>query len=100
MPKRGGRGRGLAALIPPSAPVPERGPEAEETPDGGDIPASPPAVSLVPAPPSTSPLSAPAQPSARPAPAREPGGSLGVPGAQPRQGSVPGRLPNPKQPRQ
>jgi ParB family chromosome partitioning protein len=100
MTKRGGLGRGLAALIPTSAPVPERGPEAEETPDGGDVPASPPAVSLVPAPPSTSPFSAPAQPSARPAPAGEPEGALGVPGAQLREVSVLDVLPNPKQPRQ
>jgi len=86
MTKRGGLGRGLAALIPTSAPVPETAPErSEETP----------AVSLVPAP--------PAAPTPSPAgrrPAAEPEGALGVPGAQLREVAVDDVVPNPKQPRQ
>jgi ParB family chromosome partitioning protein len=86
MTKRGGLGRGLAALIPTSAPVPETPPErSDETP----------AVSLVPAPPA-----APAAPPARPQSAAEPEGALGVPGAQLREVAVDDVVPNPKQPRQ
>jgi ParB family transcriptional regulator, chromosome partitioning protein len=86
MTKRGGLGRGLAALIPTSAPVPETVPErAEETP----------AVSLVPAPPE-----APAAPPERRMSVAEPEGALGVPGAQLREVSVDDVVPNPKQPRQ
>src|SRR5215211_8102841 len=98
MTKRGGLGRGLAALIPTSAPVPEPAPEAAEdrSIDGTPSPSSP-AVSLVPAPPSTSPFSSPAAPPARIA---EPEGALGVPGAQLREVSVDDVVPNPKQPRQ
>jgi len=97
MTKRGGLGRGLAALIPTSAPVPETVPERP-----GDVPA----VSLVPAPPASA---APAAPqvaaSAPPAPAAEApavdaGGALGVPGAQLREVAVDDVVPNPKQPRQ
>ncbi len=96
MTKRGGLGRGLAALIPTSAPVPEPAPETDEAPAA----AAPPAVSLVPAPPSTSPFSAPAAAPARPARVAEPEGALGVPGAQLREVSVEDVVPNPKQPRQ
>jgi ParB family chromosome partitioning protein len=86
MTKRGGLGRGLAALIPTSAPVAEPAPErTDETP----------AVSLVPAPPAPSPFAAPA-----PAPTAAPEGALGVPGAQLREVAVDDVVPNPKQPRQ
>ncbi|WP_346620808.1 ParB/RepB/Spo0J family partition protein [Blastococcus montanus] len=108
MTKRGGLGRGLAALIPTgpppasSAPVPAPAPaavvEAERSDDGGETagpaadavrtgaeevagPSSP--VSLVPSP-------APGQDS----------GAVGVPGAQLREVSVDDVVPNPKQPRQ
>jgi ParB family chromosome partitioning protein len=88
MTKRGGLGRGLAALIPTSAPV------AEPAPEGTD---ETPAVSLVPSPPAPSPFSAPAAPPAAPA---VPEGALGVPGAQLREVAVEDVVPNPKQPRQ
>jgi len=97
MTKRGGLGRGLAALIPTSAPVPETVPERP-----GDVPA----VSLVPAPPaSAAPAAPPVAASAPPAPAAEApavdaGGALGVPGAQLREVAVDDVVPNPKQPRQ
>jgi ParB family transcriptional regulator, chromosome partitioning protein len=94
MTKRGGLGRGLAALIPTSAPAPEPAPEAD-----GDAGSPPPAVSLVPTPPSTSPFSVPAAPSALPS-AAEPEGALRVPGAQLREIAVDDVVPNPKQPRQ
>jgi ParB family chromosome partitioning protein len=93
MTKRGGLGRGLAALIPTSAPVAEPAPERTD---------EAPAVSLVPAPPSTSPFSAPAVAAApaRSAAPAEPEGALGVPGAQLREVAVEDVVPNPKQPRQ
>src|SRR3954469_11722582 len=100
MTKRGGLGRGLAALIPTSAPVPEPAPDTEEATAGSGAASSPPAVSLVPAPPSTSPFSSPSAPPASPAPAAEPAGALGVPGAQLREVAVDDVVPNPKQPRQ
>jgi ParB family chromosome partitioning protein len=87
MTKRGGLGRGLAALIPTSAPVPETAPERSD---------EAPAVSLVPAPPSTSPFSSRAPSRQSP----EPEGALAVPGAQLREVSVDDVVPNPKQPRQ
>ncbi|TFV88020.1 ParB/RepB/Spo0J family partition protein [Blastococcus sp. CT_GayMR16] len=92
MTKRGGLGRGLAALIPTSAPAPEPAPESADEAGGST---SAPAVSLVPAPPTTSPFSAPLA-----ARATEPEGALGVPGAQLREVSVEDVVPNPKQPRQ
>jgi ParB family chromosome partitioning protein len=91
MTKRGGLGRGLAALIPTSAPVAEAPPERSD---------EAPAVSLVPPPPTTSPFSAPAPAPARPAEPAEPEGALGVPGAQLREVAVEDVVPNPKQPRQ
>jgi len=57
MTKRGGLGRGLAALIPTSAPVAEPAPDTEEATGESGAASSPPAVSLVPAPPSTFPFS-------------------------------------------
>jgi ParB family chromosome partitioning protein len=91
MTKRGGLGRGLAALIPTSAPPVERPAPASAAP----------AVTLVPSPPADTPEPA-AQPSvaAAPAPLAEVSGALGVPGAQLREVSVDDVVPNPKQPRQ
>jgi ParB family chromosome partitioning protein len=91
MTKRGGLGRGLAALIPTSAP-----PEEQPAPASAA-----PAVTLVPPPPADTPEPA-AQPSvaAAPAPLAEVSGALGVPGAQLREVSVDDVVPNPKQPRQ
>src|SRR3954466_8771376 len=100
MTKRGGLGRGLAALIPTSAPVAEPAPDTEEATAGSAAVSSPPTVSLVPAPPSTSPFSAPSAPPASPAAAAEPAGSLGVPGAQLREVSTLFVVPTPYQPRQ
>jgi len=92
MTKRGGLGRGLAALIPTSAPVPE---DAPERADGA------PAVSLVPPPPPASPAGSPfAVPTPAAARPAEPEGALGVPGAQLREVAVDDVVPNPKQPRQ
>src|SRR5438067_979788 len=70
MTKRGGLGRGLAALIPTSAPVAEPAPDTEEATGESGAASSPPAVSLVPAPPSTFPFSSPSAPPALPAAAR------------------------------
>ncbi len=98
MTKRGGLGRGLAALIPTSAPVAEPASETEDGATAGNAHAgSSPAVSLVPAPPANSPFSVPAPVPAR---AAEPEGALGVPGAQLREVAVDDVVPNPKQPRQ
>jgi ParB family chromosome partitioning protein len=99
MTKRGGLGRGLAALIPTSAPAPEPT-ETDEAPAGAGAAGSSPAVSLVPAPPANSPFAVPAPAPARPAPDAEPEGALGVPGAQLREVAVEDVVPNPKQPRQ
>jgi ParB family chromosome partitioning protein len=95
MTKRGGLGRGLAALIPTSAPVPESVGEADS-----DTTASAPPVSLVPAPPTSSPFLPATPPSRAAATPAEPEGALGVPGAQLREISVDDVVPNPKQPRQ
>jgi ParB family chromosome partitioning protein len=93
MTKRGGLGRGLAALIPTSAPA-----EAAPAPTAAEpSPAAVPAVSLVPSPPPESP--APSAPAAL-APEVPYEGALGVPGAQLREVSVDAVVPNPKQPRQ
>jgi len=90
MTKRGGLGRGLAALIPTSAPVPDSA--AERIEDA-------PAVSLVPAPPESAPAASPAPAAASAAPVQAEG-ALGVPGAQLREVAVDDVVPNPKQPRQ
>jgi ParB family transcriptional regulator, chromosome partitioning protein len=98
MSKRGGLGRGLAALIPTSAPEVER-PSAPEAaghaqPEPGGVDGPPPAVSLVP-PPVTPAFGLPALA------AVETGeGALGVPGAQLREVAVDDVVPNPRQPRQ
>src|SRR3954451_6164406 len=82
MTKRGGLGRGLAALIP-TAPPPAPVEPATERP------------TVVPAPPGSE---APAAAPVRSAPAAEE--AVGVPGAQLREVSVDDVAPNPKQPRQ
>jgi ParB family chromosome partitioning protein len=92
MTKRGGLGRGLAALIP-TAPPPAPAEPAVERP------------TVVPAPsPSSAEASSPEAPTApavaavRPAPVAEE--AVGVPGAQLREVAVDDIVPNPKQPRQ
>ncbi len=126
MSKRGGLGRGLAALIPtgppptpvvesPVVPAPAAAAPAVPAPavqDADQRPASP--VSLVP-PPEESGDDALAAPAAEPeaaatgtsspalasaAPPADADGALGVPGAQLREVSVDDVVPNPKQPRQ
>jgi ParB family chromosome partitioning protein len=106
MNKRGGLGRGLAALIPTSPPpaaaaAPAEAVEPDVTPAGGESaevsPApssgSAPTVTLVP-PPAPTPLFG------SPAASQVVEGALGVPGAQLREVSVDDVVPNPKQPRQ
>jgi ParB family chromosome partitioning protein len=92
MTKRGGLGRGLAALIPtgpaPTA-VPSPGPADQAPSSAGAAPAAPasvPAVSLVPPP---AEVAAPDSSEA----------TVGIPGAQLREVSVDDVVPNPKQPR-
>jgi ParB family transcriptional regulator, chromosome partitioning protein len=92
MSKRGGLGRGLAALIPTSAPPvesPAAAPEPASSAPSAHV-AGAPAVTLVPAPP------------VEPAPAApvRSDGAVGVPGAQLREVAVDDVVPNPKQPRQ
>jgi ParB family chromosome partitioning protein len=108
MNKRGGLGRGLAALIPTgpppetaSAPAPAAAAQPEAFPVGADSadgapapsPDGAPTVTLVP-PPAPTPLFG------SPAGAQPVEGALGVPGAQLREVSVDDVVPNPKQPRQ
>ncbi|MCW2701692.1 MAG: parB [Blastococcus sp.] len=99
MSKRGGLGRGLAALIP-TAPAPTSAPlEAAgsgSAPDGDgrestSVPSSP-TVTLLPPPLATPLFGSPATAVAV--------GPVGVPGAQLREVSVDDVVPNPKQPRQ
>jgi ParB family chromosome partitioning protein len=93
MSKRGGLGRGLAALIPTSAPPAESSavaPEPAPSAPSALVP-GPPAVTLVPAP--------PVEP-ASPAAIVRSDGAVGVPGAQLREVAVDDVVPNPKQPRQ
>jgi ParB family chromosome partitioning protein len=104
--KRGGLGRGLAALIPTGpaeaapSPAPTFGAQTVGTQETAGRPAGAPAVSLVPPPADT------AADEGAPAPAdvlsaAEPEtGALGVPGAQLREVAVDDVVPNPKQPRQ
>jgi ParB family transcriptional regulator, chromosome partitioning protein len=92
MTKRGGLGRGLAALIPTSAPEAER-----PAPSTAPSTPEPPAVSLVPSPPPVTPAFG------LPALAAVEGGAegaVGIPGAQLREVAVDDVVPNPKQPRQ
>jgi ParB family transcriptional regulator, chromosome partitioning protein len=108
MSKRGGLGRGLAALIPTGPPPSTAGPAAEPRPEtdaagqqgAEERPSSP--VSLVPPPADPTPEDRPAAgtaPAPPPATAEAPG-ALGVPGAQLREVAVDDVVPNPKQPRQ
>jgi ParB family transcriptional regulator, chromosome partitioning protein len=92
MTKRGGLGRGLAALIPTSAP-PEHTAAAAAAPAPQPAATDAPPVSLVPDP-------APASAPAAAAPVDDGVGAVGVPGAQLREVSVTAVVPNPKQPRQ
>ena len=100
MTKRGGLGRGLAALIPTSAP-PEHTAAAAAAPAPVPAATEAPPVSLVPDPgPAADPVPA-AEPAPAPVRAADDGVSaLGVPGAQLRELSVDVVVPNPKQPRQ
>ncbi|RBY88651.1 ParB/RepB/Spo0J family partition protein [Blastococcus sp. TF02A-26] len=93
MNKRGGLGRGLAALIPTSAPPEEHSPTPVPAPAGpGDgTEASP--VHLL-------PKAAQAADSVAETVARQVEETVGVPGAQLREVAVADVVPNPKQPRQ
>jgi len=101
--KRGGLGRGLAALIPTGPPpaaaapaaAPAPAPEPERDRRDDDAAAAPTAAEPAPSPVSLVPP--PAEPfAATPGPA----GAVGVPGAQLREVGVDDVVPNPKQPRQ
>jgi|tagenome__1003787_1003787.scaffolds.fasta_scaffold20979124_3 ParB family chromosome partitioning protein len=109
MSKRGGLGRGLAALIP-TAPPPGPAPVDAAPVDGSHAPgeerteatpqesalstaAGTPTVSLVPPPPATPLFGSPAA-------SLVTEGPVGIPGAQLREVSVDDVVPNPKQPRQ
>ncbi|MBM7806594.1 ParB family chromosome partitioning protein [Geodermatophilus bullaregiensis] len=105
MSKRGGLGRGLAALIPTSAP-PAEAPAVHQAPQGSppspvspapDVPADGRAAPEAPAAPVTV-LPPAAQAAAEVARQREE--AVGVPGAQLRELSVDEIVPNPRQPRQ
>jgi ParB family chromosome partitioning protein len=111
--KRGGLGRGLAALIPtapPPAPVeaprpaPAPAPAEESSTSEEETPAAAggaPSLSAVPSTPSAAPAgttTAAPEVTAPPADAAE--GTIGVPGAQLREVGVDDIVPNPKQPRQ
>jgi len=91
MTKRGGLGRGLAALIP-TAPPPAPEPAVERP---TVVPAPSPSSAEATAPETSS---APAVSPVRPAPVAEE--AVGVPGAQLREVAVDDVVPNPKQPRQ
>jgi ParB family transcriptional regulator, chromosome partitioning protein len=97
MSKRGGLGRGLAALIPTSAPEDEQTPlpvadgGADQATDHEAAPAAPPAPPVHLLPPA-------AQAAATVAAQAE--AAVGVPGAQLREVAVVDVVPNPKQPRQ
>ncbi|MGY1811246.1 ParB/RepB/Spo0J family partition protein [Blastococcus sp. SYSU D00820] len=95
MNKRGGLGRGLAALIPTSAP-PAEAPAVAPAPAESAAP-SPDAPPAVPAPPVH--LLPPAAEAAATV-ARQVEEAVGVPGAQLREVAVADVVPNPKQPRQ
>ncbi|WP_409329397.1 ParB/RepB/Spo0J family partition protein [Trujillonella humicola] len=94
MNKRGGLGRGLAALIPTSAPpVEQPAPAAVDQPAVGAPVADPPPVQLL-------PKAAQAADSVAETVARQVEETVGVPGAQLREVAVGDVVPNPKQPRQ
>jgi ParB family chromosome partitioning protein len=95
MTKRGGLGRGLAALIPTGPPPGSESPAPER-----------PAVFAAPAPAAVppadedGPADEPSTPVVRPAPVAAVEDTVGVPGAQLREIAVDDVVPNPKQPRQ
>jgi ParB family chromosome partitioning protein len=101
-PKRGGLGRGLAALIPtappaaaePTRPAPVAAPSEEEQPAGEVRP-----LAAVPEEAPPAPTPAPARTTRAAAP-RETDDAVEVPGAQLREVPVDDVVPNPKQPRQ
>jgi len=93
MNKRGGLGRGLAALIPTSAPPSEHTAAAVAAPVEPAVSPSAPAVTLVPDPPEAA---APAPV----APVDDGVSAVGVPGARLLEVAVTAIVPNPKQPRQ
>jgi ParB family chromosome partitioning protein len=104
MTKRGGLGRGLAALIPTAPPVTE---QPAAAPANGPSPATPaagvPTVTLVPPPAETAPAPEDEAPAASRAAARASAAieaAVGIPGAQLREVAVDEVVPNPKQPRQ
>ena len=94
MNKRGGLGRGLAALIPTSAPPVEQPtlPATDEPATGAAGPEAPPVQLL--------PKAAQAADSVAETVARQVEETVGVPGAQLREVAVGDVVPNPKQPRQ
>ncbi|MCW2740157.1 MAG: parB [Blastococcus sp.] len=96
MNKRGGLGRGLAALIP-TGPPPTSTPAAQAAPAASGEPVAP-AEDRADTPPAHSPVSL--VPSPAPAAAATDQGALGIPGAQLREVAVGDVVPNPKQPRQ
>src|SRR4051812_36190196 len=95
MTKRGGLGRGLAALIPTSAPPAEQ-PAAAPPPAASPSAAAPP-FSLVPSPPDEEATPATGSPAPVVLTGTE---TVGVPGAQLLEVAVEDIVPNPKQPRQ
>jgi ParB family chromosome partitioning protein len=95
MTKRGGLGRGLAALIPTSAPVAE-----PAAPADGDLGGATPAVAPGEAPTGHAIHLLPPAAQAAADVARQQVETVGVPGAQLREVAVGDVLPNPKQPRQ
>lgn len=107
MSKRGGLGRGLAALIPTGPPpaaaataVTAAPTSPAQSPQETSVAGAPPSpVSLVP-PPSAGPAHAEERSQPTPAELAADGGALGVPGAQLLEVSVEDIVPNPKQPRQ
>ncbi|HEX2072646.1 MAG TPA: ParB/RepB/Spo0J family partition protein, partial [Geodermatophilus sp.] len=118
MTKRGGLGRGLAALIPttpPPAPAPLSAPAPATSAEAGSAPAPPSGNGSAAAPasgngaaaapvPAATAEAAPTQPAPEQAPAAAPqpagDGAVGVPGAQLREVAVEDVVPNPRQPRQ
>ncbi|WP_369257401.1 ParB/RepB/Spo0J family partition protein [Geodermatophilus amargosae] len=101
MSKRGGLGRGLAALIPTSAPPVEQ-PTLPETDGDGPVRATEAAGAAGTAPASVTLLPPAAQVAATVAAQAEAAGvaAVGVPGAQLREVAVTDVVPNPRQPRQ
>ncbi|MGY1622425.1 ParB/RepB/Spo0J family partition protein [Geodermatophilus sp. SYSU D00965] len=99
MSKRGGLGRGLAALIPTAPPVEQ--PTLPETGDGGERPegTAPAAPAETPAAPPVH-LLPPAAEAAASVARQVEEAAVGVPGAQLREVAVDDVVPNPKQPRQ